>query len=52
MQSFPSQLDALMKLEGYKPKYRVSYLMGIYIPASCIVFLLVCGILVSLCVLK
>ncbi len=40
-------IEDIMKIEGYKPKYRVSRLMGVYIPWVCIGFLLFIAILVN-----
>ncbi len=41
-----AKLADLMKLECFKPRYRVSYLMGIWIPLVCIGFLVIIAILV------
>lgn len=46
------KLQKLMKIEGYKPKYKVSKLMGIYIPWFCIIFLLLSGVLIDAGILK
>lgn len=53
MEKHPAhQIEKLMQLEGYRPKYRVSKLMGVYIPWVCIGFLVLSGILVNIDVLK
>lgn len=53
MENHPAhQIEKLMQLEGYKPKYKVSKLMGVYIPLVCIGFLVLSGILVNIEVLK
>jgi hypothetical protein len=41
-----SIIQRIMQKEGYKPFFRVSYWMGVYIPAICILFLLLIGIFV------
>ena len=45
-------IEKIMKEEGYKPKFRVSYWMGIYIPLLCVIFLLLIGISIQLGCLK
>ncbi len=39
-----NKLQQILKIEGYKPKYRVSKLMGIYIPWLCISILIVIAV--------
>lgn len=46
------KIEKMMQLEGYKPKYRVSKFMGIYIPWFCIIFLLLSGAFIDACILK
>lgn len=41
-------IEKIMKEEGYKPIFRVSYWMGLYIPSICSLVLLLTGILVQL----
>ena len=38
------KIERIMSLEGYKPKYRVSRIMGIYIPWLCIIILIAIGV--------
>jgi len=53
MEKHPAyQIEKLMQLEGYNPKYRVSKLMGVYIPWICTLFLLFSGIMVNIGLLK
>ena len=47
-----SVIEKIMKKEGYKPKCRVSYWMGIYVPVLCILFLLITGISIHMGYLK
>ena len=47
-----NQIEHILKLEGYKPRYSVSKLMGIYIPWLCISFLIAIAFLISCGVLK
>ena len=47
-----SKIEAILKIEGYKPRYKVSRLMGVYIPWICIIFLLTAVILINVNVLK
>lgn len=41
-------IEKIMREEGYKPYFKVSYWMGIYIPFLCITILLVTGIVIHL----
>ena len=41
-------IEKIMQEEGYKPFFRVSYWMGIYIPFLCILFLLLIGISIQI----
>ena len=36
-------IERIMRSEGYKPRYRVSRYMGIYIPWACITLLVIIG---------
>lgn len=47
-----NQIERILQLEGYKPRYRVSKLMGIYIPWLCISFLIAIAFSISCGVLK
>lgn len=47
-----NRIEAIMQLEGYKPKYKVSKLMGVYIPWSCILLLLVIALSIVCDILK
>jgi hypothetical protein len=47
-----AKIESVMKIEGYKPRYKVSKLMGVYIPWVCISFLLAIAIFVNCGVLK
>lgn len=47
-----AKLEDILKKEGYKPKYKVSKLMGVYIPWFCIIFLMAIAVLISCNVLK
>jgi len=47
-----SILEKIMKEEGYKPFFRVSSWMGIYIPSLCILLLLFLGVLTHIGCLK
>ena len=47
-----SQIERILTLEGYKPKYRVSRHMGITIPWVCLILLIAGGVATSLCILK
>lgn len=42
-----SRIEKIMELEGYKPKYHVSKLMGVYIPWLCILVLLGVAVAIS-----
>ena len=46
------KFENLMRLEGYKPKYKASKFMGVYIPWFCIIFLLLSGIFIDAGILK
>ena len=46
------KFENLMRLEGYKPKYKASKFMGVYIPWFCIIFLLLSGIFIDTGILK
>ena len=46
------KFENLMQLEGYKPKYKASKFMGLYIPWFCIIFLLLSGIIIDAGILK
>lgn len=47
-----AKIEDILKIEGYKPRYRVSKLMGIYIPWICIIFLITIAILIDCNVLR
>jgi hypothetical protein len=47
-----NRIEAIMELEGFKPKYKVSKLMGVYIPWFCIFFLLAIALSISCSILK
>ncbi len=47
-----NRIESIMQLEGYKPKYKVSKLMGVYIPWLCIFFLLAIALSISCGLLK
>lgn len=47
-----NRIEKIMGLEGYEPKYKVSKLMGVYIPWLCILFLLTVAVSVTLGCLK
>ena len=41
-------LEKIMKMDCYRPFFRVSYWMGIYIPLMCVTSLLIIGVLIHL----
>ncbi len=47
-----NKLERILELEGYKPRYRVSRLMGVRIPWLCIALLVITGIAVAMGYLK
>jgi len=47
-----NRIESIMQLEGYKPKYKVSKLIGVYIPWLCIFFLLAAALSISCDLLK
>jgi hypothetical protein len=42
-----NKLEQILRIEGYKPKYRVSRLMGIYIPCLCISILIMIALAIT-----
>ena len=42
-----AKIERLMNLEGFEPRYRVSRLMGVYLPLLCIVLMVVAAIAVG-----
>ena len=47
-----NRIEAIMQLENYKPKYKVSKLMGVYIPWFCIFFVIAIALSISFDILK
>ncbi|AOW11650.1 hypothetical protein LPB72_19310 [Hydrogenophaga crassostreae] len=47
-----SKIERIMNLEGFKPKYRVSRLMGVYLPLFCIGLMLSAALAVGTGLLK
>lgn len=47
-----NKIESIMHLEGYKPKYKASKLMGVYIPWLCILFILAIALSISCDLLK
>lgn len=42
-----NQIERIMNMEGFQPRYRVSRLMGVYIPWLCIALLLTAAIAIT-----
>jgi hypothetical protein len=42
-----AKIERLMNLEGFRPRYRVSRLMGVYLPLLCIALMVAAAIAVS-----
>ncbi len=42
-----SKIERIMRLEGFDPRYRVSRLMGVYIPWLCIIVLLAAAVAIA-----